>query len=140
MDRKRSWRIVIVIAFMVIGGLLMVHRAGRRTYQDYVALDGKGPPILIVPRSEGPDDVLLYRVGRNGVICYDVFSSRELHDYLSPKNGHLVTVEYNTFSDFGKVRAYNVHSVDGKVFANGLAGGAGVAKEGSGSASGDDCW
>ena len=125
----------------------LTNRAGRRTYQAYVALDGKGPSFLMNQRSGPSDDVLLYRSGRNGVTCYDVFHSKELHDFLLPKNGHPVTVEYDTFSDFGKVRGYNVHSVDGKVLANGyhvlredFAGGAGVARQGPGSAGRDDCW
>jgi hypothetical protein len=139
--------LVILITCVVIGFLLMTNRAGRRTYQNYVALDGKGPSLLMNQHSEASDDVVLYRSGRNGVICYDAFHSAELHDFLFPKNEHSVTVEYDTFSYFGKVRAYNVHSVDGKVLANGyhvlredFAGVAGVAGEGPGSAGEDDCW
>jgi len=120
---------------------------GRKTYQEYVALDGKGPSLIMDRRSGPSDDVVLYRSGQNGVICYDVFHSKELHDFLLPKNGHLVTVEYDTFSDFGKIRGFNVHSVDGKVLANGyhvlredFAAAAGVAREGPGPAGGDDCW
>ena len=124
-----------------------VDRAGRKTLQEYVALDGKGPSLISALQSRAPDDVVLYRSGRNGVICYDLFHSKELHDFLLPKNGRLVTVEYDTFGDSGKVSGYNVHSVDGKVLANGyhvlredFAGVAGVARQGPGSAGADDCW
>jgi hypothetical protein len=85
--------------------------------------------------------------GRNGVICYEAFHSKDLHDHLSAKNGQPVTVEYDTFSDFGRVFGYNVHSVDGMILANGyhvlrgdFAASSGVASEGSGSAGEDDCW
>ena len=148
MSRKRIWTVVIAIPLAcMVTCFFLTNRAGRRTYQAYVALDGKGPSFLMNQRSGPSDDVLLYRSGRNGVTCYDVFHSKELHDFLLPKNGHPVTVEYDTFSDFGKVRGYNVHSVDGKVLANGyhvlredFAGGAGVARQGPGSAGRDDCW
>jgi hypothetical protein len=66
---------------------------------------------------------------------------------LLTKNGQPVTVEYDTFSDFGRVRGYNVHSVDGMILADGyhlsgrdLAATAGVARKGPSSAGGDDCW
>jgi hypothetical protein len=80
-------------------------------------------------------------------VCFNAFHSKDLHDRLSARNGQLVTVEYDTFSDFGKVRGYNVHSVDGMVLANGyhvlrddFAASAGVAGTGPGSAGEDDCW
>jgi hypothetical protein len=98
---------------------VFVDRQERKTYQAYVALDGKGPFARTDSPSNGPNAVVLYRKGRNGVVCFDFFHSKELHDYLSPRNGLLVTVQYDTFSDFGKVRGYNVHSVDGMILANG---------------------
>jgi hypothetical protein len=105
---------------MFFGYFLFVDRAGRRTYQAYVALDGKEPwGPLNPPAADSRDTVIVYRSVRNGVICFDAFHSNELHDALSPMNGQPVTVEYDTFSDFGKVRGYNVHSIDGIVLANG---------------------
>ena len=66
------------------------------------------------------------------------------HDRLLSKNGPIVTVEYDTFSDFGKVRGYNVGSVDGIRLANGyhvlrpdFAASAGIVGN---STSNDDCW
>ena len=66
---------------------------------------------------------------------------------MSNKKGQLVTVEYETFSDFGRVFGYNVHSVDGMILAIGyhvlrsdFAASSGVASEESGSAGEDDCW
>jgi hypothetical protein len=141
-----------IISFSLVFGSFLVNRAfvdraATKSYRMYVALDGKGPLGLTGPPWDGPDAVVLYRNGRNDVVCFDAFRSKEVHDSLLRKNGQSVTVEYDTFSDFGKVRGYNVHSVDGKILANGnhvlkpeYAGSSGVAKAGVGTASEDDCW
>ncbi len=148
MKRALRWPLILtaLIACLVVGYLRFINKAGRRTYQDVVALDGKDP-LFTDPPWDGQDAVVLYRTGRNNVICFDGFHSKELHDRLSAKNGQLVTVEYDTFSDFGKVHGYNVHSVDGMILADGshvlredFAGSAGVRQKGEGSAGGDDCW
>jgi hypothetical protein len=80
-------------------------------------------------------------------VCFNAFHSKDLHDRLSAKNGKVVTVEYDTFSDFGKVRGYTVHSVDGIILANGdhvlrddFAASGGTYRTGNGTSSGDDCW
>ncbi|HXN20255.1 MAG TPA: hypothetical protein VN875_18100 [Candidatus Binatus sp.] len=132
---------VIGCAFVVY--LLFIDKLATRTYQARVALDGKEPFNQMYPPNTA-DIVILYRDGRNGVICYDAFRSKELHDRLSPKNGQLVTVQYDTFSDFGKIRGYNVRSVDGMMLANGyhvlrpeFAAIAGVIGN---SVSKNDCW
>jgi hypothetical protein len=149
MNRKFGWQIkvAVLIGCGFISYMLMINRTGRRTYREYVALDRKGPSGLTDPPWDGPDAVVLYRNGHNGVVCFNAFHSKDLHDRLSARNGQLVTVEYDTFSDFGKVRGYNVHSVDGMVLANGyhvlrddFAASAGVAGTGAGSAGEDDCW
>jgi hypothetical protein len=149
MKRATSWRLIVVIliAFLVAGYLRFIDRPGRRTFQSYVALNGKGPMGIADAPWDGADGVVLYRTGRNGVICYDGFHSKDLHDRLAAKNGQPVTVEYDTFSDFGKVNGYNVHSIDGMILANGThllrddyAASAGSASEGAGSHGGDDCW
>lgn len=149
---KTEFVLTAIVACLVAGYLLLIDRPDRKTYQAYVALDGKGPFGLADPPWNGPDAVVLYRKGRNGVVCFDGFHSKQLHGFLSAKNGQLVTVQYDTFSDFGKVRGYNVHSVDGMLLANGyrvlrldFAGSASVA---SGPVSntknvtlnGNDCW
>ena len=134
--------IVVLVACALVGYSLFIDRVVRRTYQARVALDGKEPFGAIHPSD--PDRVILYRKGWNGVTCFDVFSSKELPERLSPQNGHLVTVEYDTFNNFGNVRAYNVHSIDGLILANGdhvirpdFAASAGVAGN---SKSTNDCW
>lgn len=141
-----------IISFsLVFGSFFMIRalvdRHVVKSYQMYVAMDGKGPQGLTDPPWDGPDVVVLYRRGRNGVICFDAFHSNELHDFLFSKNGQPVTVEYDTFSDFGKVRGYNVRSVDRKILANGyhllkpeFGSSAGSTSTGEGTTSGDDCW
>jgi hypothetical protein len=147
MKRRLKWQIVIglLIGSFVMAFWLLIDRHAIRTYQAHVALDRYGEPSLMDPPWEGPDLVVLYRTGRYGVVCYDALRSKELHDHLSGKNGQIVTVEYETFSDFGKVRGYRLHSVDGMVQANGgIAGAAGLiaSKRADGSISGgeSDCW
>jgi hypothetical protein len=142
---KRWIVTALLIGSFVMVFWLLIDRQARRTYQAYVALDRYGPPSVMDPPWQGPDLVVLYRTGRYGVVCYDVIRSKDLHDHLSAKNGQLVTVEYETFRDFGKVRGYIVRSVDGMTRADGsLTGGAGViaSKRADGSFSGgqSDCW
>jgi hypothetical protein len=136
--------IAVLIGCVFIGCWLVIDRPVSKTYQAYVALDGTVPKGLDRPLSGGPDAVVLYRSGHHGVICYDGFHSKELHDRLLSKDGQAVTVEYDTFTDFGKVRGYNVGSVDGMRLANGyhvlepdFAASAGVVGN---SDSTDDCW
>jgi hypothetical protein len=144
--KSRAFILAIVIVCVVLGYLRFIDRPGRKTYQTYVAMNGQGPMDITHAPWDGPDAVVLYRTGRNGVICYDGFHLKDLHDRLLAKKGQPVTVEYDTFSYFGKVLAYNVHPVDGFVLANGyhvlredFAGTAGVAREGPGSAGESDC-
>ncbi len=139
-----GWQIVIVL---LIGGSLACDKTVTRSYQAWVALDGKGPLGLTDPPWDGPDAVVLYRTGHNGVVCFDGFHSKDLHDRLLAKNGKPVIVEYDTFGGSGKVSGYNVLSVDGIMLANGrhvlredYSAAAGVMRRGEGNASGDDCW
>jgi len=146
MNRRFDWRIAtaVLLGCLLIGYALFVDRRATKSYQAYVALDRKGPWGLTDPPWDGPDAVVLYRSGRNGVVCFDAFHSKELHDRLSSRNGQPVTVEYDTFRDFGKVRGYNVRSVDGMMLATGyhvlkpeFAASAGVVGN---SNSEDNCW
>jgi len=120
--RKLKVRIVGVVLTVcaLIAFCFFVDRPSRRTYQAYVALDGNEPWGPLYPPSEQPPNfVVVYRAGHNGVVCFDTFHSKDLHNVLLSKNGKSVTVEYDTWSEFGKVYGYNVHSVDGVLLANG---------------------
>jgi hypothetical protein len=151
MKRKVKLRILIatLMASAFIGYISFVDRPGNRTFQAYVALSGQEPFGPINPPSpDSPDTVVLYRTGHGGVICFDLFHSPELHKDLLSKDGKRVTVIYDTFSDFGKVRGYNIHSIDAIVLANGyrvlrpdFASSAGIAgTPGSDTGSKDACW
>jgi hypothetical protein len=137
----------LVVGFVFFSYKVFIDRIDTKTYLAYIALDGKGPSGLTGPPWDGPDVVVIYRGGSSGVVCYDAFTSKELHDRLSSKNAQQVVVEYDTFRDFGKVRGYNVRSVDGirlttgyHIFKPEYAGSSGVMSSGLGRASGDDCW
>jgi hypothetical protein len=113
----KAWVTGAALFGLAVATLPFTGKASTRTYQAYVALDRTGPPPINDPPWDGPDAVVLYRTGCNGVVCFDGFHSKELHDRLAAKNGQAVTVEYDILS-VGKVHAYNVHSVDGMVLAN----------------------
>jgi hypothetical protein len=85
----------------------------------HVALDGRVPWGEVGPEwQDGSAPIVVYRrMGSD--YCYDAFHSQELHDRLAPARERTITVEYNVFSDFGRVRSYNVRSVDGLLLANG---------------------
>jgi hypothetical protein len=134
--------IVVLTGCAFVGRSVFIDRVVRRVYPARVALDGKEPFGPIYPSA--PDSVIVYRKGRNGVTCFDAFRSKELHDRLSPKNGRLVTVEYDTLNYFGEVRGYDVRSIDGFFLADGyhvfrpdFVASAGVAGNGNSRA---DCW
>ena len=129
----------------VLTFILFINKPVRKTYQDFVALDGKQP--FGTPNRSASDSVVLYRKGLHGATCYEAFYSKEIHDRLSSKDGQVVTVEYDTRTNFGKVHGYNVHSIDGFLLTdeNGIlrpdfAGGSGVASAGEGTIGPDDCW
>jgi len=138
------------IAALLVGTFFFFNRSSRRTYQAFVALDGKEPFGPIYPGSS--DTLVLYRQGLHGVTCFDAFHSKELHDRFSPKDGQAVTVEYDTLIVFGRIKGYNVHRIDGFILANGarvlrpdFAATAGVSawanNRGDHSEGGnDDCW
>jgi hypothetical protein len=122
MNRKLSLRLAILtlIAFAFVAYFLHVDAPGRRTYQAYVSVDGREPwDAFGSPFGDSPDTVVVYRSVFGGLICYEAFHSKELRKALSSKNGKQVTVVYDTFSDFGHVTGYNVHSIDGLLLANG---------------------
>jgi hypothetical protein len=150
MIKKRGASFVI-LSLAVIGAsslALFVDRHVRRTYQETLSLNAGDPQPSGTPSPEDSSDaVTVYRKGHAGEMCYDKFHSVELHKALSPKHGQLVTVEFDTFTDFGKMSGYNVHSIDGIVLANGYhslhpawGGESGVVSAGAGTTGGRSCW
>jgi hypothetical protein len=84
-----------------------------------IALDGKAPWGEVGPEwDDGTPPLVLYREV-NGSYCYTAFKSQELRERLAQKRSDTVTVQYNVFSDFGRIRSYNVRSVDGVILHDG---------------------
>jgi hypothetical protein len=115
----QRWKLPLVISLVFVGAAFATDRLFTnvhvvRTFPMVVSLDGKTP--------WGEDNrsppVVIYRAAGEGY-CFDAFFSSELRQRLAPKQGQTVQVEYNTWSDFGRVRGYNVRSVDGMILAVG---------------------
>lgn len=150
MSKKNKTGLVIIVFLLLLTAVyrLFVDRPGRRTFEATVALSSLPPAAGDSSSPDAFDSLTIYRTGRGGTTCFETFHSPELREMFSPKNGQQVMVEYDTFSDFGKVRGYNVHSIDGFVLANGYhlvrpdygAGSGAVIGPGQTSASGDYCW
>jgi len=88
-------------------------------YQMEWSIDAKAPWGEIGPSTEdGQPLVILYRRVADG-FCYDALYSSKLRNHLSKQSQGSVTVEYNRFSDFGRIGAYNIRSVDGLLINDG---------------------
>jgi hypothetical protein len=129
----RRWRLPLALSIAFVGAsvtadhlVLNVHTV--RTYQMQFSLHGREEwaPGLRLPQGH----VLIYRSVGDGY-CYDELESQELHDHLASKPHNTVTVEYEIISDFGRVRGYNVLTVDGINVKGGNRGG-GSGFKGSG--------
>lgn len=128
-DWRRWWLPVILslafVAASFISGRLLLDVNTVRSYQMYVTLDGKKVDLELPTGA-----VAVYRFVGNGY-CFDEIRSQELHDRLASKPGDEVTVQYQIASDFGRVRGYNVLTVDGMDVRN-KNGRGGSGSEGAG--------
>jgi hypothetical protein len=128
-DWRRWWLPLVLsctfVAALFISGRLLVDVNTVRTYKMRFRLDGKEPG-----RELPKGYVAVYRAVGNGY-CFDEINSQKLHDQLPSKLGDEVTVQYEITSDFGRVRGYNVLTVDGIDVRNENAGG-GSGSGGSG--------
>ncbi len=112
-----------VILLIIVAGLVtskvFMNRVSVRTFRMNIAPDGKVPWGEVGPEWEnGPAPVVLFRqVGES--YCYTALRSPELRDRAIQKSLKSVTVEYNVFRDFGRVRRYTLRTVDGEPFAIG---------------------
>jgi hypothetical protein len=80
--------------------------------------DGVAPWGRLETDEKGEPPVVVFRKVSQGY-CYDAIFSSDLKARLIASSRPTITVEYNTFSDFGHERAYNIRSVDGLVFNEG---------------------
>ena len=132
----RHWRrwwlpLALSIAFVgasVIAEHLLLSVRTVRTYQMQFSLDGREEWARYLRLPQGY--VLIYRSVGDGH-CFDRIESQELRDRLASKPDNTVTVEYEIISDFGRVRGYNVLTVDGINVKGGNRGG-GSGGKGSG--------
>jgi hypothetical protein len=83
--------------------------------------DGKVPWGPLDPNWSSEIPVVVYRT-INDYYCFDAIFSSELKAQLAASNKTLVTVEYDVFRfrAFGLKRPYDIRSVDGMVFNDGL--------------------
>jgi hypothetical protein len=128
----RDWhrrRLPLVLSITCVALAFMSDRLflGVRTVETYkmhFSVDGKGKEKFdfLAPPKKGR--VVVYRSVGNGGNCFDYFISQKLYDKLASEPDAEVTVQYEITRDFGRVRGYNVLSVDG-VDVRGENGGGG---------------
>ncbi len=132
----RRWRLSLVLSFTCVALSFMGDRLflGVRTLQTYkmhFSIDGKGREnfdFLGPPKKGG---VVIYRSVGNGGSCFDYLTSEKLYDKLASEPDAEVTARYEITRDFGRVRGYNVLSVDG-VDVQRENGGGGSGSDGGG--------
>ena len=90
--------------------------------------EGKIFDFLGPPKKGG---VVIYRSVGNGGSCFDYLTSEKLYDKLASEPDAEVTARYEITRDFGRVRGYNVLSVDG-VDVQRENGGGGSGSDGGG--------
>jgi len=123
--RRKEARAVFPIA--VSFSLVLAAFAVDRLFTNKVAIhaysmgwsaDGVAPWGHVELNAQGEAPVIIFRKIGQGY-CYDAIFSSELKARLTASNKPLVNVEYNSFSDFGQTRSYNIRSVDGLIFNEG---------------------
>ena len=97
---------------------LFTNRFAVHSYEMSWSTNGFAPWGQVQLGEDGQPPVLVYRRVQHGY-CYDAVFSSELKARLLGSRKSTITVEYNTFRDFGRERGYNIHSVDGLVFNEG---------------------
>jgi hypothetical protein len=111
--------ILLVVVTGFVASKLFMKRVSVRSFQMNIAPDGKVPWGEVGPEwDNGPAPVVLYRqVGDS--YCYTALRSPELRDRTIEKSLKSVHVEYNVFSNFGRVSRYTLRTVEGESFAIG---------------------
>ena len=106
------WRLPLVLSFTFVAASFLANRLfvdvdTVRTYKMHFTLDGKQ---LNLQMPQGA--VAVYRSIDNGY-CFDEVNSQKLRDRLASRPDDEVVVQYEITRDFGRVRGYNVLTVDG---------------------------
>jgi hypothetical protein len=102
---------VVSLAFAVDRKFTNVMTVSK--YQMEWSINAEAPWGEVSPATEdGQPLVVLYRRVADSY-CYDALHSSELKGHLAGQSKGSVTVEYNTFSDFGRRHRQDIRSVDG---------------------------
>ena len=94
---------------------LFTNKVAVHTYSMSWTANGTAPWGQVETDEKGQAPVVIFRRTGKGY-CYDAVFSPELKARLLAANKPSIEVEYNTFSDFGHERSYNIRSVDGLIF------------------------
>jgi predicted ABC-type exoprotein transport system permease subunit len=108
---------LVLTAFVV--DRLFTNKVEIRSYSMNWSANGTAPWGAVERSEKGEIPVVIYRVVSKGY-CFDALFSSELVAQLTATNKPVISVDYNLFKDFGRVRSYNVRAVDGMVFNDGF--------------------
>jgi len=117
-NARKAWpfavSFVLVLTSLAVDRLF-TNKLAVHSYQMSWSASGVAPWGDIELGQTGQPPVLVYRRNQHGY-CYDAVFSSELKARLIGSNKSTITVEYNTFRDFGQQKSYNIRDVDGLVF------------------------
>jgi hypothetical protein len=105
---------LVVLAFVV--DRRFTNQAAVKVLNMGFALDGQAPWGQVGPLSESGQPLVVLYIRAGDSYCYDAVYSAELRNRLRESESRSVRVEYNTVSDFGRERGYNLRSVAGLRF------------------------
>jgi hypothetical protein len=105
---------VVVLCFFAVDRLF-TNKIAVHAYSMSWSANGVVPWGDAEADDQGSAPVVIFRRVKEGY-CYDAIFSPELKTRLVAANKPTIIVEYNTFSDFGRERSYNIRSVDGMIF------------------------
>jgi hypothetical protein len=115
--------LIVSICFILVGFWVdrtFTQKIKVRAYDMHWSVDGQVPWGNSGPLEQnGKPLVVVYR-NLDGGYCYDALYSTELKQTLLKDAPPTVRVEYDLFINFGKETGYNIRSVDGVQFNDGL--------------------
>jgi hypothetical protein len=117
-NTRKVWAFVVSLGLVLTSfavDRLFTNKLAVHSYQMSWSANGIAPWGQVQLGQGGQTPILVYRRVQHGY-CYDAVFSSELKTRLTGSNNPTITVEYNTFTDFGRERGYNIRSVDGLVF------------------------
>ena len=107
-----------IVLSIFITDRLFTNKIAVHAYSMSWSANGAVPWGQAETDDQGSAPVVIFRHVKEGY-CYDAIFSPEPKTRLVAANKATILVEYNTFSDFGRERSYNIRSVDGMIFNEG---------------------